>query len=393
MKPLHIGLIMQGSESWMGGVEYIRNIALALARLPEEVRASFTLSLICSQALNADLYRQMVPHLARVYYEELERQKPTFLNRLRWGFREVILHKENYPLDPFLEKAHFDYVYPYFSPGAKPFRSAAWIYDFQHKHLPDYFPKEEISDRDRYFTLIARHAQTVILSSKTAKTDFDKFFPEASSKARILSFRVVPDPSWYEEDSGKTRQKYALPERFFLVSNQFWRHKNHPVIFEALKRLKEESIRPVVVCTGHLYDFRQPGYSDMILQTIHKCDLSRQVFLLGMIPKGDQIQLLRRSLAVIQPSLFEGWSTVVEEARCLGIPIILSDIPVHREQDPPRGSYFEPNSAEALASHLASGWEQLSPGPHLEYESAAKQASLKEVETFGSRFLKMAEGG
>ena len=392
MNPLHIGLVMQGSQGWMGGIEYIRNIVLALAHLPEKVRTSFTLSLVCSQALNADLYRQIVPHLSQVYYEESVWGEATYITRLRWRFRDAVLHKDNYPLDRFLGKEHFDYVYPYFSPGSKTFRSAAWLYDFQHKYFPDYFPTKEIGDRDRYFDLMARHAQTVVLSSKTARIDFEKFFPEATAKARILSFRAFPDTSWYGEDPGKVQHQYALPDRFFLVSNQFWRHKNHLVIFEALKRLSGKSIHPVVVCTGHFYDSRQPEYSDLILQSLHKFDLFRQVHLLGMIPREDQIQLLRRSLAVIQPSLFEGWSTVVEEARCLSKPVILSDIPVHREQNPPKSVFFDPQSSETLADLLEQSWRKLSPGPFSEEEARARAAALGDVQDFGYNFLKLARG-
>ena len=55
---------------------------------------------------------------------------------------------------------------------------------------------------------------------------------------------------------------------------------------------------------------------------------------------------MRKAMAVIQPSLFEGWSTVVEDARALGKPMILSDFPVQIEQDPPSSDYFERNNPE-----------------------------------------------
>ncbi len=42
--------------------------------------------------------------------------------------------------------------------------------------------------------------------------------------------------------------------------------------------------------------------------------------------------LLRGAAAVLQPSRFEGWSTIIEDAKSLGKPIVASDIAVHREQ-------------------------------------------------------------
>ena len=67
---------------------------------------------------------------------------------------------------------------------------------------------------------------------------------------------------------------------------------------------------------------------------------------------------MRQSLAVIQTSLFEGWSTSVEEAIALGKQIILSDIPVHREQNPKQGVYFDPNAPVQLASILENIFER-----------------------------------
>ena len=164
------------------------------------------------------------------------------------------------------------------------------------------------------------------------------------------------------------------------------------VVFKALKLLQARSIFPALVCTGHIYDWRKPEYSDLILQTIHQFGLATQVSLLGLIPKADQVQLMRRSLAVIQPSLFEGWSTLVEDARCLGKPMILSDLPVNLEQNPPGSVFFDRHSPEHLADLLENAWTEYSPGPDLTSEDQARKKSIEEVQAFGYRFLELARG-
>jgi glycosyltransferase involved in cell wall biosynthesis len=309
---------------------------------------------------------------------------------MRWKIAETLFGNDP-RLEAFLKRQKVDFVYPYFTryDAQKSFRSAAWISDVQHKCLPQFFTKEEIQERDRLFLRIARHASTVILSSKAAKADFQKFFPEAAEKSKVLPFRTYPVSAWYEPDSRQTQQEYSLSDRFFLVSNQFWQHKNHLVLFKALKILKDKSIYPIVVCTGHIYDRRKLDYTDMVLQTIHKFGLARQVYLLGLIPRIEQVQLMRCSLAVVQPSLFEGWSTVVEDARCLGKKIFLSDLPVHREQNPPNCVFFDRNSPENLAHLLADWWDQLSPGPDQEQEAISRERSLREAQAFGHRFLEI----
>ncbi|MCK5691803.1 MAG: glycosyltransferase, partial [Bacteroidales bacterium] len=54
----------------------------------------------------------------------------------------------------------------------------------------------------------------------------------------------------------------------------------------------------------------------------------------------------------LQPSLFEGWSTVIEDAISLQVPVIASNIPVNMEQLKEKGSYFEPHNADQLAAIL-----------------------------------------
>ena len=99
---------------------------------------------------------------------------------------------------------------------------------------------------------------------------------------------------------------------------------------------------------------------------------------------------MRHSLAVIQPSLFEGWSTVVEDARCLGKKMSLSDFPVHLEQNPPGSVFFERNSPQELANLIGEWWEKLPARVNLEEESLAQQRNKEDVKKFGYRFLEIA---
>ncbi|MDF5731545.1 MAG: glycosyltransferase [Rhizonema sp. PD38] len=395
-KLLQICLIMQGGHGWIGGSEYIKNIILALGTVAPDVRSTFELSLLCNETIDANVYKQIESYVNKIYYTELHLKPLTLRNRFIWKMMTSLSkYKQKNPrMEAFFRKEEINFVYPYSSQNSarKSYRSASWIADFQHKYLPQFFTEKELRQRDEGLNHLARCSSTVVLSSKTAESDFHMFFPEASYKTKVLSFKTYPASTWYEGNPQKKQQEYSLPNRFFLISNQFWQHKNHLIVFQALKLLQEKLIYPIVVCTGHIYDHRKPDYSDTILQTIHKLGISNQVYLLGLIPKFDQMQLMRRSLAIIQPSLFEGWSTLIEDARCLGKRMILSDFPVNLEQNPPNSVFFERKSSEHLASFLADWWEHLSPGPNLEQENAARKNNYSEVQAFGYRFLEIAKG-
>lgn len=396
---LRIGLMALGGRSWIGGSEYIKNIVLALNQLPQNDSKQYELVLISANSANSSqLEISLEPYLSKKITLSSRLIPKTLLERLRrkiwqkslsfntdFNLRELLIEE-------ILVSEQLDFVYPFLTKFKKDqINSAAWIYDFQHKYLPDFFSQEEISQRDKDFATIAKHASTIVLSSKSAEKDFYKFFPNFSNKTEILSFKTFPSPEWYSLEPKDIQKKYHLPDRFFLISNQFWQHKNHVVVLEALKLLKAQSIEPIIVCTGYIYDYRKPEYIDNILQTIHRSGLAHQVYLLGLIPRLDQIQLMRRSLAVIQPSLFEGWSTVIEDARCLGKHIIMSDLDVNIEQNPPNHKLFERYSPESLANIMTNWWESLQPGLDKQQEDEARNNNLVEVQKFGHRFLEIAQ--
>jgi hypothetical protein len=62
---------------------------------------------------------------------------------------------------------------------------------------------------------------------------------------------------------------------------------------------------------------------------------------------------MHHAIAVLNPSLFEGWSTTVEEAKAQGKQMILSSLPVHMEQaQEHRARFFYPEDSGALAKLL-----------------------------------------
>jgi glycosyltransferase involved in cell wall biosynthesis len=389
---LRICLLMQGGLGWIAGIEYIKNIAIALGSLPPEVRSTFDLLVLCSRSTNEDIQRQVKPYLDELLYEEDCLQPINLLNQIYWKGLKIVSGQLSPRLDKFLKARSIDFVYPYLSANStdRSYRSAECVFDLQHKYLTQFFSTEDIQGRDSWFSTVADRAGTIVLNSKAAESDLHKFFSASIGKTQVLCFKTVPMPRWFEGEPILVQQEYSLPDKFFLISNQFWQHKNHLMVFKALNLLKQDGIYPVVVCTGHIYDNRKPDHSDIILQSIHKLGVSQQVYLLGLIPKFDQIQLMRRASAIIQPSLFEGWSTLVEDARLLGKSIILSNLPVHIEQNPPNSAFFECDSPEHLAKLMGEWWEKLYPGPDLEREAIAIETASIEVREFGHRFLEIA---
>lgn len=154
-----------------------------------------------------------------------------------------------------------------------------------------------------------------------------------------------------ENDKNNVLKKYDIKDEFFYMPNQFWKHKNHMTVFKAVNELKKDGIQICVVCTGHLADYRNKTYIDEIKNFIKINNLEKNIKLLGLVEYEDVFTLIKFSKAVINPSLFEGWSSTVEECKSVEKNMILSDLDVHKEQYP-NATFFERNSVESLKNIL-----------------------------------------
>jgi len=280
--------------------------------------------------------------------------------------------------------------------GAAPFKASSpkiigWIPDFQHVFLPEFFSEANCRYRDQTFRLLAQRSSLVMVSSQDALEHFRTFLPEYAHKARFVPF---PSLYAYEPCNGDalvTQRKFNLPVKFAMVANQFWRHKNHQVVIDAINQLRRKGTRVHVVMTGVPADYRDPDNEmfSRILQDIASAGLIDQITILGMVGAEDLTNLMRTAAVVIQPSRFEGWSTVVQDCKALGRPVICSDIPVHREQAPEALGFFPCDRPDILADLLAANWSSLEPGPSRTMEERALAAEREFARLHGQSLLSL----
>ena len=262
-----------------------------------------------------------------------------------------------------------------------------WIPDFQHLHMPQYFSADDVSYRDRSFAERAAGAQFILCSSQTVARDLAEHMPAHAGKALVGRF---PSNLVFESmpagDPAETVRKYHLPEKFALVANQFWKHKNHEVVLRALAEARSLGCAVPVVMTGLPLDYRDAsnGPISRVLQLSSTLGLHPLVHPLGQVPYMDLIQLMRAAALIIQPSRFEGWSTIVQDAKALGRPVFCSDIPVHREQAPDPGLLFDCDEPRSLASLLVDRWPKLSSTRDLPAETASLAKHLDVAVDYGN---------
>ena len=277
---------------------------------------------------------------------------------IKWFLSKIEqkIFKTNILLENILKKYSIQILSHAAITNLKTIKTINWIPDFQHIHLPQMFSEKEIQNRNNNFFKLIRDSDLIVLSSFDALKDMKKFAPNYEYKARVLQFVSQPNSRYFEldeHDKSLLLQKYEIKDDFFYIPNQFWKHKNHMMIFEAISELKKDGVEINIVCTGYLGDYRNKTYIYDIRKVVKLNNLEDNIKLLGLVDYKDVFALIKFSKAVINPSLFEGWSSTVEECKSVGKNMILSDLDVHKEQYP-NAVFFKRDSIKSLKEVLKS---------------------------------------
>jgi len=228
------------------------------------------------------------------------------------------------------------------------------IHDFQQEYYPNFFTlKERISRKIVYRT--GQKASLVICESDFVKRDIMKFLNVSEQKIKVIS---SPPPSYLQkieiiiDKLKEIKDKYNLPERYIFYPAQFWFHKNHIKLLEALSLLRNKynTIVPLILVGSKKNNFNN------VMKAINKLNLERQVKYLGYVPDEEMPYLYKLSTALVMPTLFESVSMPIWEAFYLGCTVVSSNVCALPEQVGDAGLLFDPNNVENMAERIYKIW-------------------------------------
>lgn len=376
-KRLRIGIIFNFRKSWMGGLIYIVNLINALNFLEDEDKPEIIV-----------FYNRELEELTK------EMQYP-YLKLLPWEFQEIYkgyylswLKRKNIFIDNLIKDFDLDGIYPV---NDRPVKSSkeisskvkivAWIPDLQHKFYPHFLGKKRNFLRELRIKILLRNTDDLVVSSHDVESHFHKFYNlKKDLRIHILQFvTIIKDIDFSGIET--LRDKYKIPAAYFMVCNQFTNHKNHFVILHALASLKASGEKVHFVFTGKMEFRGNDEYIKKIREMVAENQLEEYVSFLDVIPRQDQLCLMKHAKAIVQPSFFEGWSTVIEDAICLQLPVIAADLPVNIEHLGDKGTFFNPDDDQQLANILISFPAYDGSDIYEKYD--------KRIEKYGKKFLEI----
>lgn len=265
----------------------------------------------------------------------------------------------------------------------------SWIGDFQHRHLPLLFTRAQKLKREARYRLQTRGHRQVMVSSDDARRDLQAIYNPRPERVHVVPFAVPFRGLTAPDRIAEARSCYDLPLNYFFLPNQFWKHKNHTLVVQALQLLKEKGESVVVAVSGASKSDETAPIVQEVERQLDTFDLANEFRMLGEIPYDHVIALLAGATALINPSHFEGWSTTVEEAKSNGVPMVLSNLGVHREQTAGLDvTFFDPDNhrelAEALRARMANVDRSCRPDA-----TQLAEASAQRMNNFVASFEKL----
>lgn len=229
------------------------------------------------------------------------------------------------------------------------------VWDTCHRDAPE-FPEvrnfNQFFMRERNYRNNLSPAAIVLVDSESLADSIA--FRYGVDRERLLPMPFSPSP-FLRSELAKTKDevlaKYNLNARYFFYPAQFWAHKNHIRILEALLLLRELGKQYTVVFAGG-----DQGSRAYIERFADQNNLDNQVRFLGFVPADEMRGLYEGCQAVIMPTYFGPTNLPPLEAWMLERPLIYSA--QFYEQVKDAAVLVDPDDASQLASAMTSCMEE-----------------------------------
>lgn len=211
------------------------------------------------------------------------------------------------------------------------------IFDLEYLRQP-WYPEVaaggEWERRHAYFTRHVRKAAKIVVPNRAGTEQLLRNFPV--DRDRVLE---LPHPTPDLPDVEAAPAADGPP--YLLYPAQFWAHKNHPTLFEALARLPE--YRAVLVGSDK-------GQRDRVERLARELGVADRVDFRGFVETDDLVRLYRGAHALVYLSLFGPENLPPLEAMALGCPVVVADVPGALEQVEDGAVIVPGTDADAVAA-------------------------------------------
>ncbi|HXH36677.1 MAG TPA: glycosyltransferase family 1 protein [Plantibacter sp.] len=185
--------------------------------------------------------------------------------------------------------------------------------------------------------LASKNAARVLTISEVSRTEIEKYLHVPRARIDLVPLAGTMPSIDGERDPDRQRP-------FVLATGNRRPHKNWASLIRALPLLAEHE-RPHLVITGSHGD-------DPLRAVVEETGMQDWVELKGWLTSEELGELYRRATIMAMPSFVDGFSLPALESMMVGLPVMMSDIPVYHEVCGEAALYLDPNSLDSIAATM-----------------------------------------
>jgi len=165
-----------------------------------------------------------------------------------------------------------------------PVRSLCTIYDLMHRYearFPEVSARGQYILREKHFKNICQWSKGILVDSELGKRQVAESYEVSWRKLHILPY-IAPKYIYNTQATIGFDQRYTLPPKFIFYPAQFWEHKNHKRLVQAVALLTERIPDLSLVFVGSVSN----GY-ESTRELVNRLGLIERIRFLGYVPDSD----------------------------------------------------------------------------------------------------------
>lgn len=236
------------------------------------------------------------------------------------------------------------------------------IPDIMYKFYPQ-FPEYSFKNRiisDIVFKYSTKYSVLNITDSECGKEHLNKFFNVPKEKIYPVPYLPAGYVFAFKDMDSKTAnellEKYKLPEKFIFYPAQFWAHKNHLRLVEAIKIAEEKYGQKISLVLVGNDKANSENYKE-IMGLAEKLGIKDRILHLGYVQDEEIVALYKKATALVFVSLGGPTNIPIVEALFLGTPVICPNLFAMPDQVGDAGILINPFDKNDIAEKICKVWQ------------------------------------
>lgn len=235
--------------------------------------------------------------------------------------------------------------------------------------------------REIMLPISIRNADKIVAISQFTKNDVEHYYPKAKGK-------IVKIYNSFNFGKYEGKEIANLGFEYFIAISTNADYKNQKTILKSFHKYCDRGGDKCLVIIGKVNDKTEAG---QIYESLPN-DVRDKIIWKNNISNSELGSLYRGASCFISASKFEGLGMPIVEAMSFGLPVLLSDIPPHREVSLNKGVYFEPEDVDALSDYMTNMvFEKQNYGLEIRTMFSEENTSAKYIELINEIYTKSVE--